>query len=377
MSEKGDTSRVVHPVPMTLGSLAALALDERAALVERHGHDQLNRACDALARAGSRCAGAVTARRIAWAMAYNLADSVGAESAAANVNPRFLGVRSRSDADRWSADTPWHVVWAHYCEPHRVIVFPTDAAHPEDRTLLRELARSVASEQRRGYPWSPEAIDDAAAQACQHEAYELSRARISGLLGQRRQWAVGRDEVIGDTWLRAVRTAWGPDATQRFIGRSLISSWLCAIAINAARHRARVDARLRRRERSLAAGDAEQLAADGAESLEDTTASDVELARRFRECLESLDAPSRELIRQFLEGQTPGDIARARGTTPPTVSQHQERLIRNLRRCFSERAVRPGASRQKVFKTVRELLASLGPDLFPFLRKPPHRTGEP
>ena len=174
-----------------------------------------------------------------------------------------------------------------------------------------------------------------------------------------------------------MRAAWAPDASHRFVGRSLISSWLCSIVINTAKNHARASARRQRREAPWAVAEIERLAAADAEPLLDSGTSDTELARRFRACLESLDEANRELLRQFMAGRTPGDVARARGTTPPTISQHQDRLIRDIRRCFAERTVRAGTTRQKVFKTVRELLASFGTGLFPSLRKSSERTEEP
>lgn len=362
--------------PLSLGSLGALPLEERADLVERHGGDELGRTCDALARAQSRSAGTVTPKRLAWAMAYNIAGQDGAASAPDGLNARLLGVGNRLGANCWSAETPWSIAWTYYVRPHHVIVFPTDEIYPADRTLLRDLARSVACEQRAGYPWSPEAVDATIAQACQHEVYELSRTRIAGLLAKHRRWGAARDEIISDTWVRAMRSAWSHEATHRFVGRSLISSWLCSIAINTAKNHERASARLKRREEPWAPADMEQLSGAGAD-LPGEAVNDVDLARRFRACLESLDDVSRELLRQFVAGRTPGDIARARGTTAPTISQHQERLIRDIRRCFGERTVRQGTTQQKVFKAVRHLLASVGPELFPFLRKTSQRTDEP
>ena len=357
---------------LSLGSVAVLPLDQRAAFVERFGGDELATAIASLADARSRCALAVTPARVAWAMAYNV--TVDHVSAPGTLSARFVG--STTAEERWTAATPWSAVWQFYTQPHNTTVFAGDEQRPHGRTLLRELARSVACEQRADYPWSAAACDPALAQDCQNEVYELSRTRVSGVIARRVQWVDARDEIISETWLRAMQSAWGPEAKRRFVGRSLLSSWLCAVALNTARNYTRAYARQRAREEPWTEPYANRLLADSpVESRLDAT-HEVDLSVRFRECIERLPERDRELLSYFLDGVPPVEIAKVRGTSPPTISQHQERLIRELRRCFADRSVRSGTSRQKVFKSVRDLLASIGPELFPFLKRS-ERVEEP
>jgi RNA polymerase sigma factor (sigma-70 family) len=362
---------------LSLGDVARLPLEDRATYVERFGHDEICSAVQALRTAASPCAVAATPARIAWAMAYNVCPEEPAGTRGVRISDRFLGTTSNRAVNRWSVATPWRDVWDFYVTPRRALVFPDDGERPWARTLLRELARSVACEQRSDPPWSIHPVDQMLAQECQREVYELSCARIRGVLARRSEWRDFRDDIVGDTWLNAIHSAWSPTAHRRFAGRSLISSWLCAIALNTARNHTRTRSRQHRHEEPWSSTHANSLVADGAGDAMTTTVREVELARRFRQCIENLDERQRELLNDLLHGATPMEIAHKRGTSPPTVSQHQDKLMRDLRRCFSERSVRPGTSKQKVFKAVRELLASLGPAVFPFLKKRPQDGPEP
>lgn len=362
---------------LSLGAVASLPLEQRAAFVERFGRDELVTTTESFAHARSRCGAAVTPARVAWAMAYNLSTADPSDSGEGGLSARFLGTTSTQAANRWTPDTPWAVVWEFYVRPHSTLIFAGDDQQPRARTLLRELARSVACEQRGDWPWSSVRVDQGLAQECQNEVYELSRGRVTGLLGRRAEWREARDEIISETWLRAMRTAWSPAAQRRFVARSLISSWLCAIALNTAKNYARAYARQRRREEPWTDPHSNVLVVDPPEESVDVAAGGGDLAVRFRDCIEKLGDKDRELLKYFLDGVSPVEIAKARGTTPPTISQQQDRLIRELRRCFAERTVKTGTTRQKVFKSVRDLLGSIGPDLFPFLKKGSRRIEEP
>jgi RNA polymerase sigma factor (sigma-70 family) len=363
---------------MSLAAVACLPLEDRAAFVERSGRTELLATVEALKRAQSPCGEAVTCSRLAWAMAFNMSGpNGGTGTAPAGIRANFLGTRSRRSADRWSPDTSWDVVWAFYVRPHDVRVFESDRDDPGARTLLRELARSVSCEERDDWPWSSQPVDRDLARQCQREVYQLSSTRLTGVLSERLEWWAARDEIVSDTWLQAMNGAWGPHASRRFVGRSLISSWLCAIALNLARNHGRAQARQRRREEPWSDRHANlHLAPEAAaeQSSADEDAASEALARRFHDCINRLREKDRDLIRSLLEGRTPTQIAAIQGKTPAAISQHQQRVVAALQQHFADRQVRSGVTVQKILKSFREHLRSVGYDLFPFLRTGKRRT---
>jgi RNA polymerase sigma factor (sigma-70 family) len=356
----------------SLAALACLPLADRAAFVERHGQHDLVATIEGLKRAGSVSVSAVTPQRMAWAMAYNLATPDGATRADSEaLNPRFLSTHSESDRSLWSARTTWDDVWAFYVRPHRTQVFESDDDDPASRTLLRELARSVGCEERDDWPWSAHPVDRGLAVACRDEVYQLSSTRVRGVLARNHDWRSLSHDIIGLTWLRAVDGAWGRSARKRFVAKSLISTWLCAIAIHTAQNYMRDLARQRRREDGWSDRHGEALVTPIDESLVIDEALNADFGRRLGQCIEKLGERDRRLLGFLLDGVKPNAIAAAERVSAAAISQRQQGILEHLRNCFPERQVKLGITNQRVLKRLREVLAGVGHELFPFLRKSP------
>lgn len=364
---------------LSLGAVASLPLEDRAAFIERFGQNELAATIEGLKRAESPCGWAATPSRLAWAMAFSLRNADDASGTApGGVNNRFLRRTGRSAAAPWTSATSWSEVWHFYVEPREIQVFASDRSQPAAPTLLRELARSVASEERDDWPWSPHRVDAALARHCRDEVQALSRPRLEGFLSKRAGWLDEPNDVINATWLTAIEHTWGPAARHRFMGCSLISTWLCGVALNVARDLARAREVRKRREEPWSDWHASRLIAPPAD---DDTVQAEEAAtgprRQLQAYVEELREKDRDLLRLLIDQMPPSQIAATLGRTPARVSQIQEKIVRNMRLQFPERQVRAGTTMQKVLKAFREQLARTGYEVFPSLKSRKPSQDEP
>lgn len=374
--DRGYSSRRMS---LPLGAVASLPLEDRAAFIERFGQNELAATIQGLKRAESPCGWAVTPSRLAWAMAFNVRNADDAPGPTqSGVNLRFLGGTGKRSPARWTAATQWTEVWHFYVEPRNVQVFPFDRDTPLARTLLRELARSVASEERDDWPWSQHRVDNALTRNCREEVQALSRSRLEGFLSKRAGWLEDPNDVINATWLTAIEHAWGPKARHRFMGCSLISTWLCGIALNVARDMGRARELRRKREEPWSDWHASLLIAPHPEddAVREKEAG-AQALKRLREYVEELRDKDRDLLRLLIDKMPPSQIAATLGRTPARVSQIQESMVRNMRLRFPDRQVRTGTTMQKVLKAFREQLARTGYEVFPSLKNRKPSQDEP
>ena len=132
----------------------------------------------------------------------------------------------------------------------------------------------------------------------------------------------GRDDLVQDTWLAALRAAGSR--------RGSVRSWLGAIARNTARQRVRGDANRTNVERARAG--------EGAPSDEELRER-LELQRWLADHVDALPAPQRRvLLLRYYEGLPPRQIARLLGEPLATVKTRLKRALGELR----ERVERDG-----------------------------------
>lgn len=149
-------------------------------------------------------------------------------------------------------------------------------------------------------------------------------AYVHALVGN----AADRDDVLQDTALAVMESYARFDPTRPFL------PWTLAIA------RARAADHVRRRRRSpmaLSPAAAEALAC----AFEQVADQDRAALQHLRECLDRLDARSRQACElRYRAGLAPPQIAQQLGLQPNTVSKVLQRAREQLRTCIEQHAAR-------------------------------------
>lgn len=159
----------------------------------------------------------------------------------------------------------------------------------------------------------------------------LHQAWVRGYLRARlRDWAAA-DDLAQDVFVTAFRRI------DRYRVDATFESWLRGIAANLLRNHLR-----KRREEYVGGHEELQMLAAEAATAGEGAVSGPDRAAALQECLEKLDGPSRDLLRQrYTEGRSVRELAAAsgRGYSALTMQLHRVREI--LARCIDHKAGSP------------------------------------
>lgn len=309
-----------------LGQLSNLTLEDRSARIllhDREGFESAIRTLDAMG--GSR---GMNSHRLAWAVAFNI-NGVPASSTS---QPR-AGRSGRSYQDHWPANVVWPTVWS---ELVRTLA-PDDSGHV--RTLLSELALSVACEQREEWQSPPaRPIDRDVANKAFEFVYAQNRRKVLGMCRQFANVVRAPEAIADEAWSRVFSDFWSAQARRRFLGLSRISTLVCKVA-----RYIYLDSI---RESSRFVTNRDEMNEDGCPMIREIpgTLSDPEefmiedeLQSRMQECIKRLTARQRIVAEMlWLRHINSKRVAQILGVTEPAISQHLKKARDSLRICLGE-----------------------------------------
>ena len=311
---------------MILGQLFDLPIEVRCTLLLLHAPDGFERAVEALQLIGAPLC--VDARRLAWAVAYNM-DAL----AKAIVQGPVVGRMNWALQNKWTRDTPWDDVWRAMTKP----LATGDVKRPS--TLLSELALSVACENRNDWqPSSAQPIDSVAAQRsfrCVYDAYE---SMVLGACVNLENRDGNHRLIAHEAWSRVYATYWSSQAAKRFEGFARLSTLLCSVA-----RRLAVD-EYRKRE-LLVPLDENRIAVEGARFTRFSIANSDPVAilasdqlyLRAEECLNRLP-PKRRIYAKmvWIRQMSARQVARASRVSEAAISEHLKLARSAVGNCLKE-----------------------------------------
>ncbi len=307
-------------------------------------------------------------RRLAWAIASNMGELPVTGSAGTVQNTR-RGIRSYQDW--WTLDTP-------FADLLGFLTRPFSLSNPNHSSnLLNDLAFSVLCEQKNEWQDPPsQPLDVQLANEAFVYVHGMNNALVVGYLRKKFPGRLDDPESsAGEAWARMYRNHWRPDASQRFLGRSRISTMVCQIAHNIAVDEIRKKERGKKVEVTEAAWDNDRsitnpgvvqirraasharsspTASEGGrtviwakpvewidqietkEGLEDKLIG-KELEKKVQDCLDQLP-PKRRIVAYMvcLKKMRASEVALRLGITKSAVSQHVDKARESLRRCLQE-----------------------------------------
>ena len=309
---------------LLLGQVAELPLERRCAFIRRAGESDLDTTMRRLLQDNPDAHRAMSAERLAWAVAFNVTGSTQGDTKPA---PRG----KRAYLDYWSADTPWAAVWWALASP----LSEGDAAS----TGLLELCASVACEHRDDWqPPGARPVNTDWAQRAFTRLYERHNKKVAGYVsGQFRRRAGDPQEIAIEAWSRVFLQYWSADAHKRVLGTSAISSLVCGTAYY-------VGCDVLRRERASLAEHArvgvglvmaEPVGIDPRDKGPGDQMMAAELERYAKQCRETLPARQQIAARLVWDYELKqADVARKLGVSAPAISQLLEKARKMMHKCL-------------------------------------------
>lgn len=293
----------------TLGELASQPIEERfAALKPLLSSD----ASESIARAeaAGMARGHVDVERLLWAVAFNVSPPTSANQ--------------QSYTTRFSGDYSFKELASRLTK--------VENSQNGSMCLLDELVWSVASEQR--HDWQPpravESID------LRHAKHALGRivhrdySKVERFVQKRFGSRAGPpSEVTAEAWSEAFIAWWSPQARQRFLGLSRISTAVCQCAFFIAAKKAKPT-------RHADGIDLETFADRLSVSTPQTHDGVFDA---YEACLETLPPRQRLVVDLFIRRRlTPSKIASVLQTSRPNVSNLLSKGLQNLRNCMQSKS---------------------------------------
>jgi RNA polymerase sigma factor (sigma-70 family) len=238
---------------LTVVRLSQLSLPTRAERIFEYGQVDLTATVHTLRDDGA-IQSSMDANRLAWAVAFNVTG--GAESYADTPGASRQGIRCYRDG--WPLNTLWKEIWSELTKPlpspdadkwkrdansgrageqwlqRARSLFKPAARSTSQSTLLSELARSVACEQREDWQRPaaiPLLLDDA--NFAFESLYSTERPKVTGTIRQRFP-RLDSEDIVAEAWARVFVTYWSNQARRRFLGLCRISTLLIRVACNVA-----------------------------------------------------------------------------------------------------------------------------------------------
>jgi RNA polymerase sigma factor (sigma-70 family) len=327
---------------LSLGDVAALALDARCAFVRQTGDAELEAAVSRLRRSTSEMHRGLTVDRLAWAVAFNV--DGGQPGGERNTRAK------RSYLDYWTPETPWSQVWGALGAPRQGA-----SGAAESRSILTELAASVACEQRGDWQHpTARRLDPALAESAFAELYDRNRSTVvAHVTKQFKRHAGHPEDVANEAWSRVFLDYWSKTARRRILGTSAISSLVCGaayfVACDIVRRQGKMVPRdepdageTGARARPLSPGEALPPNQPGAIAA-------AELTRHVKACRALLPARQQLVARMVWDHEMRQvDLARKLGVSPPAVNQLLEKARRSMHKCLKDKgfSVSSGSSPQ-------------------------------
>lgn len=311
-----------------LDDLIRMPIADRSARVLEFGGDDITRAT--LAGLGDRSGvPLIDAGRLAWAVAHNVDAG---PLAAVRDDAAVQGYRRR-----WQPDVPWAIVWSILVAPRE------DGCGREPTSLLRELAWSVACEQRDD--WQPPSNRPLSADNA-NQAFEVlygrCRSKVVGYVVRRYGERAGDPESIADeAWSRVFQGYWSAEAGQRFSGLSRISTLVCQVGNYIA-----LDEFRRQERMAVLAGDDAPSPGNDENRGQPLGVTDDQVTRmiadRFkkeaRDCTRLLPPKQRLVAHLVWFGQhRQVDVAGMLDISEAAVAQHLKKARERVRRCLGEK----------------------------------------
>ena len=311
---------------LSLEQVSNLPLEGRCALFLEYRKADLASAISAARDMGAPISEGFSCERLAWAIAFNL-DGSPAATMEDNASRRSAtGYR-----DHWPLPTQWNQVWLCLTTPLE------KSGREHGRTLLTELALSVACEQRDDWQHpATRPLNLAEADRAFEFVYAQNRAKVLGLcrrLGPR----AGNPEAIADeAWSRVFCNYWSTQARRRFLGLSRISTLVCQVAryvaIDATRDEEPVMP-------SSGDSDSERRLSEEIGVVLDPTANlmAAQLYSRVRECMGRLPGKQRIVAEMLWFHQMAGkEVASTLRVTESAISQHLKKARDSIRACLQQ-----------------------------------------
>lgn len=352
---------------MLIKELLALSHSSRADWIYRVGDQAIAATMKYVKTAGMTIPRGLD-KRLAWAIASNMGEPP-VMGSADMVQGTCRGIRSYQDW--WTIDAPFADLWGFLTRPFSL----SNSAHSSN--LLNELALSVLCEQKNEWQDPPsQPLDVQLANDAFVYAHGMNNALVVGYLRKNYPGRLDDPEsTAGEAWARMYRNHWRLDASQRFLGRSRISTMVCRIANNLAVDEMRKKERGKdfeiaetdwdddksittqgviqiRRETTrtisgpaVSAGEGTVTRIQPVKWIEQIEAKDgledevigKELEKKVRDCLDQLP-PRRRVVAYMvcLKKMRASEVALRLGITKSAVSQHVDIARESLRRCLQE-----------------------------------------
>ncbi|MDR4469799.1 MAG: sigma-70 family RNA polymerase sigma factor [Nitrospira sp.] len=350
---------------MLLKELLALPLPARADWIYRVGDQAIAATMKYVEAAGMTIPRGLD-KRLTWAIASNMGESP-VMSLAGTMQSTRRSVRSYQDW--WTHDASFADLWGFLTRPFSL-------SNPDhSSTLLNDLALSVLCEQKNEWQDQPSRpLDIQLADDAFDYVHGMNSALVVGYLRKNFSGRLDDPEsTAGEAWARMHRNHWRPDAAQRFLGRSRISTMVCQIAHNVAVDEMRKKERGKEVEVTKAAWDNDRsitnpgvvqirraashtrskpTVSEGArqviwaeriewiEQIETTIGLEdevigKELEKKVRDCLDQLP-PRRRVVAYMVwfKKMRANEVALRLGITKSAVSQHVDKAREELRQCL-------------------------------------------
>jgi RNA polymerase sigma factor (sigma-70 family) len=194
------------------------------------------------------------ADRLAWAVAFNVTGEAGSPADSTWSSRQSI----RGYRDRWPFNTLWKKIWSELTRPltssesdtwkrdassgragekwlqRARSLFKLPARSASQSTLLSELARSVACEQREDWqPLGAIPLILADANLAFEFLYSREKQKVTGTI-RRRFPGLDSEDIAAEAWARVFVTYWSSQARRRFLGICRISTLLISVACNVA-----------------------------------------------------------------------------------------------------------------------------------------------
>jgi RNA polymerase sigma factor (sigma-70 family) len=308
---------------LSLDQVSNLTLESRCEMFLEHLGPDLASAVSTLRDVGGP---KLSAERLAWAIAFNL-DGSAAATVESNASRRTMTCYR----DHWPMQTPWTQVW-------RSFTAPLEKSGPDHgRTLLSELALSVACEQRDDWQHpSARPINLADADRAFEFVYAQNRAKVLGLCRRLGQSAGNPEAIADEAWSRVFCNYWSTQARRRFLGLSRISTLVCQVARYAA-----IDAQRDEEPITTSSGDSdsEHRVLEDVGVVLDPTANMMaaQLFSRLKECMGRLPGKQRIVAEMLWFHQMAGnEVARTLRVSESAISQHLKKARDAIRACLKQ-----------------------------------------
>jgi RNA polymerase sigma factor (sigma-70 family) len=321
------TERLTSIETLSLAQLCVLQLQPRCETILDVGREDLNVALQKLGKEGFPLPASLTSRSLAWATAFNI------EGSSSRTPTHVRGIRGYQDW--WRPETKWSAIWAALTKSR------SDVNPGTGSTLLRELAMSVACEQRDDWqPATARPVDVAEASRAFEFVYAQGRQKVLGDIAKKFGHRAGDPKGIADeAWSRVFCDYWSATARRRFLGLSRISTLVCQVAYYVS-----IDAM--RNSNSFVAID--EIGGDEGSQRREALLPELgvwidpskqieaeQLRNRLRECVGSLPARQRILAEMVwfrqIRAKEAADVLRV---SQPAVSQHLAKARAAVRNCL-------------------------------------------